>query len=174
MGEDGVVLSGSFPAGHLVPHLEANLQKIICLLPNPAFKSVLFGKSRGQVKWRQSWDREAIASHFSSVFSRASIKERCKTMMILILLTFFLDLEVALRCMLLIGSETTRRLSMTIQEVVAQTGISAYTIRFYEKSGVLPPVQRTASGVRHFTEADVSFLRFLLQLKRTGMSLQEI
>ena len=36
---------------------------------------------------------------------------------------------------------------MTIQEVAEQTGISAYTIRFYEKSGVLPPVKRTASGI---------------------------
>lgn len=63
---------------------------------------------------------------------------------------------------------------MTIQEVAEQTGISAYTIRFYEKSGVLPPVKRTASGIRQFTEADVSFLRFLLELKRTGMSLEEI
>lgn len=63
---------------------------------------------------------------------------------------------------------------MTIQEVAEQTGISAYTIRFYEKSGVLPPVKRTASGIRHFTEADVSFLRFLLELKRIGMSLEEI
>ena len=63
---------------------------------------------------------------------------------------------------------------MTIQEVAEQTGISAYTIRFYEKSGVLPPVKRTAGGIRQFTEADVSFLRFLLELKRTGMSLEEI
>lgn len=63
---------------------------------------------------------------------------------------------------------------MTIQEVAEQTGISAYTIRFYEKSSVLPPVKRTASGIRQFTEADVSFLRFLLELKRTGMSLEEI
>ena len=35
---------------------------------------------------------------------------------------------------------------MMIQEVAELTGISAYTIRFYEKSGVLPPVQRTESG----------------------------
>lgn len=63
---------------------------------------------------------------------------------------------------------------MTIQEVSEKTGISAYTIRFYEKCGVLPPVQRTESGIRQFTEADVSFLRFLLELKRTGMSLEEI
>lgn len=63
---------------------------------------------------------------------------------------------------------------MTIQEVAEVTGISAYTIRFYEKCGILPPIQRTESGIRQFTDADVRFLRFLLELKRTGMSLEEI
>jgi DNA-binding transcriptional MerR regulator len=63
---------------------------------------------------------------------------------------------------------------MTIQEVAEQTGISAYTIRFYEKAGVLPPIKRMANGIRQFTEADVTFLRFLMQLKQTGMSLEDI
>ena len=63
---------------------------------------------------------------------------------------------------------------MTIQEVAALTGVSAYTIRFYEKAGVLPPVKRLPNGIRQFTEADVSYLRFLMQLKQTGMSLEDI
>jgi DNA-binding transcriptional MerR regulator len=63
---------------------------------------------------------------------------------------------------------------MTIQEVAEQTGISTYTIRFYEKAGVLPPIKRMPNGIRHFTEADVVFLRFLMQLKQTGMSLEDI
>jgi DNA-binding transcriptional MerR regulator len=63
---------------------------------------------------------------------------------------------------------------MTIQDVAEQTGISAYTIRFYEKSGVLPRIKRRPNGIRQFTEADVTFLRFLIQLKQTGMSLEDI
>lgn len=63
---------------------------------------------------------------------------------------------------------------MTIQEVAAQTGISAYTIRFYEKAGVLPPIKRLPNGMRQFSEADIVFLHFLLQLKQTGMSLEDI
>ncbi len=63
---------------------------------------------------------------------------------------------------------------MTIQEVAEKTGVSAYTIRFYEKSGILPRIQRTEGGIRQFTEADVTFLLFLVELKRTGMSLEEI
>ncbi len=63
---------------------------------------------------------------------------------------------------------------MTIQEVAARTGISAYTIRFYEKAGVLPRIERMPNGIRQFSEADVAFLCFLLQLKQTGMSLEDI
>lgn len=63
---------------------------------------------------------------------------------------------------------------MTIQEVAEQTGMSAYTIRFYEKVGVLPPIKRLPNGIRQFTEADVAYLRFLIQLKQTGMSLEDI
>lgn len=63
---------------------------------------------------------------------------------------------------------------MTIQEVAEQTGISAYTIRFYEKTGVLPHIKRLPNGIRQFTEVDVTFLRFLMQLKQTGMSLEDI
>jgi MerR family transcriptional regulator, aldehyde-responsive regulator len=63
---------------------------------------------------------------------------------------------------------------MTIQDVAARTGISAYTIRFYEKIGVLPHIKRRPNGIRQFTEADIAFLRFLMQLKQTGMSLQDI
>jgi DNA-binding transcriptional MerR regulator len=76
--------------------------------------------------------------------------------------------------MLFTGFEVTRRLQMTIQEVAEQTGISAYTIRFYEKTGVLPPIQRMPNGIRQFSEADVVFLCFLMQLKQTGMSLEDI
>ncbi|QBD80744.1 MerR family transcriptional regulator [Ktedonosporobacter rubrisoli] len=63
---------------------------------------------------------------------------------------------------------------MTIQEVAEQIGLSAYTIRFYEKIGVLPTIKRGAHGIREFSEADVEFLRFLIQLKQTGMSLEDI
>jgi DNA-binding transcriptional MerR regulator len=76
--------------------------------------------------------------------------------------------------MLLAGFETIRSVHMTIQEVAEQTGISAYTIRFYEKSGVLPRIKRRPNGIRQFTEADVVFLLFLMQLKQTGMSLEDI
>lgn len=63
---------------------------------------------------------------------------------------------------------------MNIQEVAVRTGISAYTIRFYEKSGLLREIHRSDTGVRQFTESDVTFLQFISTLRRTGMSLQNI
>ncbi|WAH37460.1 MerR family transcriptional regulator [Alicyclobacillus dauci] len=63
---------------------------------------------------------------------------------------------------------------MNIQEVALRTGLSAHTIRFYEKSGVLPKVLRSDSGIRNFTEADVTFLEFISGLRKTGMSLPDI
>jgi len=63
---------------------------------------------------------------------------------------------------------------LTIQEVAEQTGLSAHTIRYYEKSGVLPRVQRTASGIRQFTETDMASLRFISDYKKAGMPLEEI
>lgn len=63
---------------------------------------------------------------------------------------------------------------LTIQEVAERTGLSAYTIRYYEKSGVLPRVQRAESGIRRFTEADMASLRFISDYKKAGMPLEEI
>jgi DNA-binding transcriptional MerR regulator len=63
---------------------------------------------------------------------------------------------------------------MTISEAAEQTGLSTHTIRFYEHSGLLPRVRRSEAGVRQFSAADVTFLRFLVALKKTGLSLEAI
>lgn len=63
---------------------------------------------------------------------------------------------------------------MNIREVAERTGVSAHTIRFYERVGVLPLIQRQPNGIRQFSLADVSLLTFLRELKQTGMSLDEM
>ncbi|GCE45767.1 DNA-binding transcriptional MerR regulator [Thermosporothrix hazakensis] len=63
---------------------------------------------------------------------------------------------------------------MKIQDVVKRTGLSAYTIRFYEKSGILPRIARTPAGTRDFSEQDISFLCCMHELKQLGMSLEDI
>ncbi|ATH92901.1 transcriptional regulator [Bacillus glycinifermentans] len=62
---------------------------------------------------------------------------------------------------------------MNIKEAVERTGLSAHTIRFYERSGLIQ-IKRSAGGIRQFTDSDVNFLTFIATLKKTGMSLEDI
>jgi len=52
-----------------------------------------------------------------------------------------------------------------IGDVQTLLGISADTLRYYEKIGLLPPVQRTASGMRRYLPRDISNLRFIQRAK---------
>jgi DNA-binding transcriptional MerR regulator len=61
-----------------------------------------------------------------------------------------------------------------IGEIAALTGLSADTLRYYEKFGLLPPVHRAASGVRIYDARDLSRLRFILRAKSMNFSLEEI
>lgn len=54
----------------------------------------------------------------------------------------------------------------------AQVGID--TVRFYERAGLMPPAQRTASGYRTYAAADVARLRFIRRAKALGFALDEI
>ena len=62
----------------------------------------------------------------------------------------------------------------SIQDVSRKTGLSAHTLRFYEKEGLLSPVERTPGGFRQYTDEDLEALGLICCLKNTGMSLQEI
>lgn len=62
---------------------------------------------------------------------------------------------------------------MTIGVFSKRTGISAYTLRYYEKKGLIR-VARDTSGRRDYSEADVEWARFLQRLKDTGMLLRDI
>ena len=62
----------------------------------------------------------------------------------------------------------------SIQEVSKKTGLSTHTLRYYEKEGLLPHVERTPGGFRQYTDEDLESLGLICCLKNTGMSLQEI
>lgn len=62
----------------------------------------------------------------------------------------------------------------TIKEVAEQTGITPYTLRYYEREGILPYVKRDASGNRLYDEESLEWLNFILALRATGMPLNEI
>lgn len=63
---------------------------------------------------------------------------------------------------------------MKISEVADRTGLSIPTIRFYEKSGLCPPIKRGADGKRVFSGVDIDWLTLLASLRTTGMSLSEM
>ncbi|MCD1258197.1 MerR family transcriptional regulator [Paenibacillus athensensis] len=63
---------------------------------------------------------------------------------------------------------------MLIREAAEQSGLSAHTIRYYEKLGLLPHVKRTPAGLRDFSPTDVQFLSFVAALRQTGMPWKRI
>ena len=63
---------------------------------------------------------------------------------------------------------------MMISEVSERTGLSVSTIRFYEKTGLCPLVQRGSDGKRRFTQTDADWLELLASLRLTDMPLSEM
>lgn len=61
-----------------------------------------------------------------------------------------------------------------IGEVSATTGISAFTIRYYDKCGFFPHLQRDRRGVRKFSDADVAQLHLVEALRKSGLSIEGI
>lgn len=62
----------------------------------------------------------------------------------------------------------------TVGEMAKRIGVAPSTLRYYDKEGLLPFVQRSESGVRVFKETDAEWLRVIGCLKRTGMRLRDI
>ena len=62
----------------------------------------------------------------------------------------------------------------TIQDVSKKTGLTAHTLRYYEKEGLITGVERSQGGIRQYTDEDLERLGLIRCLKNTGMSIQEI
>ena len=63
---------------------------------------------------------------------------------------------------------------MNIQRAAGASGLSADTIRFYERQGVLPSPPRRANGYRDYSEQHVETLRLAVGLRGLGLSLNEM
>lgn len=63
---------------------------------------------------------------------------------------------------------------MRIGDVAERAGVTPRTIRYYESIGLLPPGEREGTGHHHYTDATVDRLRKIDQLKKLGLSLDEI
>ena len=62
----------------------------------------------------------------------------------------------------------------TIGEAAERLGVPSSTVRYYDKEGLLPTLDRSAGGMRVFTEADISGLSMIGCLKKSGMSIKDI
>ena len=59
-------------------------------------------------------------------------------------------------------------------EMAQRTGCNLETIRYYEKTGMMPDPPRTASGYRVYDDAHISRLRFILRARELGFSIEQI
>jgi Predicted transcriptional regulators len=65
-------------------------------------------------------------------------------------------------------------LTYTIKDVAKIMGLSIFTIRFYDKEGLLPFISRNKFGIRVFTESDMYMIQTVCCLKNTGMQIKDI
>jgi len=65
-------------------------------------------------------------------------------------------------------------MSLTVSNLGAEVGLSADTVRYYERLGLLPAPARTAAGYRQYGADAVERLRFIKGAQRVGLRLREI
>ncbi|STD22714.1 MerR family transcriptional regulator [Enterococcus mundtii] len=63
---------------------------------------------------------------------------------------------------------------MNIKQVSEEKGISADTLRYYERIGLIPPVNRTNGGIRDYTEEDLRWVDFTLCMRSAGLSIESL
>ena len=64
--------------------------------------------------------------------------------------------------------------TFSIQQVAERTGLSIDTLRYYERIGLLEPVNRAASGHRRYRQQDIDWIGLIINLRETGMPLTQI
>lgn len=65
-------------------------------------------------------------------------------------------------------------MNFSIKQLSEVTGISSFTLRYYEKEGLIPNIQRSAAGKRQYSESDIEWIKFIMCLKSTGMSISDM
>jgi DNA-binding transcriptional MerR regulator len=63
---------------------------------------------------------------------------------------------------------------LTIAEAAEISGVSAHTLRYYERAGLIGDVDRAASGHRRYGEEDLAWINVLQCLRATGMPIRDI
>ena len=63
---------------------------------------------------------------------------------------------------------------MTVAEAAREAGVSAHTLRYYERAGLLTAVERNGSGHRRFTAEDLEWVVMITRLRATVMPIRRI
>jgi MerR family Zn(II)-responsive transcriptional regulator of zntA len=61
-----------------------------------------------------------------------------------------------------------------IGELASKTGLTAHTIRFYEKNGLINASQRSEAGYRYYAETDVRQAEFVKTARKIGFSIDDV
>ena len=64
--------------------------------------------------------------------------------------------------------------ALSISEAAERTGLSAHTLRYWDRAGLLEPVSRNGSGHRRYAEEDLERIQFLTKLRATGMPIRQV
>lgn len=66
-------------------------------------------------------------------------------------------------------------MSLTIAEAATRTGLTAHTLRYYERDGLmLSSVDRAVSGHRRYTDRDLTWIEMITRLRATGMPIRDV
>jgi DNA-binding transcriptional MerR regulator len=63
---------------------------------------------------------------------------------------------------------------MTIAEVSKKFNLSADTLRYYERLGLIPSVRRTSGGIRDYSEKDCNWVEFIRRMRDAGVSVDPL
>jgi DNA-binding transcriptional MerR regulator len=63
---------------------------------------------------------------------------------------------------------------MTIREICEKYGLTADTLRYYERIGVIPTVNRTKGGIRNYTEEDVKWVENAVCMRSAGVPMEKL
>ena len=63
---------------------------------------------------------------------------------------------------------------LTIAEAAARAGVSGHTLRYYERIGLVAPIERNGSGHRRFSAKDIELIIVCRRLRATGMPIRRV
>lgn len=63
---------------------------------------------------------------------------------------------------------------MNISEAAKYFGLTAVTLRYYERVGIIPPVKRTKGGIRNYQQIDLDWIEFIKCMRDSGLSVDSL